>query len=248
MTKFNDTSYLVVIPARLKSTRLNEKLLIKIGGKEVLTRTFLRCLAVVPRNKIIIATDSKKIVKLCKKINANFLFTKNKCLTGTDRVAEVAKKIKKEYYINVQGDEPFLDTNDFKKLIKSLNLLSKVDVINGYSKIRNKEDYINSSIPKVVFNKNNELMYMSRASIPSSKLLKFNKSYKQICLYAFKRKALLKFKNKKKTELENNEDIEILRFVEEGYKVKMIKMSGKSFAIDTNRDLLKARKYLNSKK
>mgnify|MGYP001217855311 CR=1 FL=1 len=240
--------FLVVIPARLKSSRLKEKLLIRLRQKEILARTFAKCLVVVPKNKIIIATDSRKIVKLCKRINANYILIKKRCLTGTDRVAEVAKKIKKEYYINVQGDEPFLDTKDLKRLIKSLNLLKKVDVINGYSEIKNKEDYMNSSIPKVVFNKNDELMYMSRSPIPSSKILKFNKSYRQICLYAFKRKALLEFKNNKKTELENNEDIEILRFVEKGYKVKMIKMSGKSFAIDTNYDLKKARKFLKKNK
>ena len=241
-------NFLVVIPARLKATRLKEKLLIKIGEKEVLTRTYNKCLSVVPRNKIIIATDSSKIIKLCKKINANYLFTKKKCLTGTDRVAEVAKTIKKFFYINVQGDEPFLDTCDLKKMISSLKKLEKSDVLCGYAKIKDSEDYKNPSIPKVTFNNQNDLMYMSRAPIPASKDLKFTFAYKQICIYAFKRKALLNFQNKKKTKIEQKEDIEILRFLENGYKVKMLKMSGKSFAIDTNRDLLKARKYLNSKK
>ena len=241
-------NFLVVIPARLKATRLKEKLLIKIGEKEVLTRTYNKCLSVVPRNKIIIATDSSKIIKLCKKINANYLYTKKKCLTGTDRVAEVAKTRKNFFYINVQGDEPFLDTRDLKKMISSLKKLEKSDVLCGYAKIKDSQDYKNPSIPKVTFNNQNDLMYMSRAPIPASKDLKFTFAYKQICIYAFKRKALLNFQNKKKTKIEQKEDIEILRFLENGYKVKMIKMSGKSFAIDTNRDLLKARKYLNSKK
>jgi len=241
-------SYIVVIPARLKSTRLKEKLLIKIGKDEILKRTYNRCLKVVSSKKIIIATDSKKIVKLCEEIGAQYFFTKNKYLTGTDRVAEVAKKIKSEYYINVQGDEPFLDTRDLKKIISSLKKLEKSDALCGYAKIKVSEDYKNPSIPKVIFNNQNILMYMSRAPIPASKDLKFTFSYKQICIYAFKRKALLNFQNKKKTKIEKKEDIEILRFLENGYKVKMIIMSGKSFAIDTNRDLLKARKYLNSKK
>ena len=108
-------SYIVVIPARLKSTRLKEKLLIKIGKDEILKRTYNKSLKVISPKNIIIATDSKKIIRLCEEIGARYFFTKNNCLTGTDRVAEVAKKIKRKYYINVQGDEPLMDPHDLKK-------------------------------------------------------------------------------------------------------------------------------------
>lgn len=236
--------FLIVIPARLKSSRLKEKLLIRLGEKEILARTFAKCLVAVPRNKIFIATDSEKIVNLCKKINANFILTKKNCLTGTDRVSEVAKKYKARFYINVQGDEPFLNPRDLKKIIKSLKYLRKYDVINGYSMITNKEEYKNTSIPKLVFNKNKELLYMSRAPIPSSKKFHFTSAYKQICIYAFTRSALISFKQTKKTEFESKEDIEILRFLEKGLNIKMIKLSGKSFAIDTPQDLKKAKLFL----
>lgn len=237
-------SYLIIIPARLKSTRLKEKMLIKINKIPIIVRTYHQCLKATSRKKIIIATDSEKILKSLKKEDAKCVLIKSKCLTGTDRIAEVAKKYKARFYINVQGDEPFLNPIDLKKIIKSLKYLKKYDVINGYSMITNKEEYKNTSIPKLVFNKNKELLYMSRAPIPSSKKFHFNSAYKQICIYAFKRKALIDFKSQKKTEIEKKEDIEILRFLERGYKIKMIKMSGKSFAIDTPKDLKKAKNFI----
>ena len=90
---------------------------------------------------------------------------------------------------------------------------------------------------------------MSRAAIPSNKKLEFKKAWRQICAYSFPREALLKFsKAKSKTPIESLEDIEILRFLEEGYKVKMIKMSNKSLAVDNNEDLEKAKIYLKYKK
>ena len=90
---------------------------------------------------------------------------------------------------------------------------------------------------------------MSRAAIPSNKKLKFKKAWRQICAYSFSREALLKFsKAKNKTPIESLEDIEILRFLEEGYEVKMIKMSNKSLAVDNNEDLEKAKIYLKYKK
>ena len=237
-------SYLIIIPARLKSTRLKEKLLIKINKIPIIIRTYLQCLKVTSRKKIIIATDSEKIMKSFKKEDTKCILIKSKCLTGTDRIAEVAKKYKAKFYINVQGDEPFLNPRDLKKIIKSLKYLKKYDVINGYSMITNKEEYKNTSIPKLVFNKNKELLYMSRAPIPSSKKFHFTYAYKQICIYAFKRSALLSFKQTKKTEFESKEDIEILRFLEKGLNIKMIKLSGKSFAIDTPQDLKKAKFFL----
>ena len=240
-------NYLVVIPARLQSTRLKEKLLIKINGIEMIARTYLKCLKVVKNNNIIIATDSKKIVNICKKYNANYTLTSKKCLTGTDRIAEVAKKIKRDIYINVQGDEPFLDPTDLKKIISNA-LKHKNLILNGYADINEEGEYLNNSIPKLVFDNNKYLLYMSRAAIPSNKKNSFKKGFKQICIYSFPRKKLLDFnKTIKKSFLEKLEDIEILRFLEKSEKIKMIKLSGKSFAIDTPKDLNKAKNYITKK-
>ena len=240
--------YIVVIPARFKSKRLPGKPLANIGGLPMIVRTYNQCKKVVSKNKIIVATDSLKIKNVCNEYNIKSIITSNKCLTGTDRVAEVAKKIKCNFYINVQGDEPFFNPNDLKVLIKEAEKKPN-EVINGYTEIKNKKLFFSSSIPKVVFDKNGYLLYMSRGPIPSNKALEFRKAWRQVCAYSFPRKALIDFtKTKNKTPIELLEDIEILRFLENGYKVKMIKMSNKSLAVDNNEDLEKAKIYLKYKK
>ena len=240
--------YIVVIPARYKSKRLPGKPLANIGGLPMIVRTYNQCAKVVNKDKIIVATDSFKIKKVCDKYEIKSMITSDKCLTGTDRVAEVSKKIKCSFYINVQGDEPFFNPNDLKMLIKEAKKNPK-EVINGYAEIKDKKLFFSSSIPKVVFDKKGYLLYMSRGAIPSNKALEFKKAWRQVCAYSFPRKALFDFtKTKNKTPIEFLEDIEILRFLEQGYKVKMIKMSNKSLAVDNNEDLEKAKIYLKYKK
>ena len=240
--------YVIVIPARYQSKRLPGKPLAKIGGLPMIVRTYNQCSKVVSKNKIIVATDSLKIKKVCDEYKIKSIITSNKCLTGTDRVAEVAKKIKCNFYINVQGDEPFFNPNDLKLLIKEAKKNSK-EIINGYAEIKDKKLFFSSSIPKLVFDKKGYLLYMSRGPIPSNKKFEFKKAWRQICAYSFPRKALFDFaKSKNKTQIESIEDIEILRFLEQGYRVKMIKMSNKSLAVDNTEDLEKAKIYLKFKK
>tara|TARA_B100001250_G_scaffold400988_1_gene412288 strand:+ start:1016 stop:1747 length:732 start_codon:yes stop_codon:yes gene_type:complete len=240
--------YIVVIPARYKSKRLPGKPLANIGGLPMIVRTYKQCSKVVSKDKIVVATDSLKIKNVCDEYNIKSIITSNKCLTGTDRVAEVAKKIKCSFYINVQGDEPFFNPNDLKMLIKEAEKKPK-EVINGYTEIKERKLFFSSSIPKVVFDKKGYLLYMSRGPIPSNKALDFKQAWRQVCAYSFPRKALFDFtKTKNKTPIESLEDIEILRFLENGYKVKMIKMSNKSLAVDNNQDLEKAKIYLKYKK
>ena len=240
--------FIVVIPARYKSKRLPGKPLADIGGLPMIVRTYNQCRKVVRKDNIIVATDSVKIKKVCNEYKINSIITSSKCLTGTDRVAEVAKKINCSFYINVQGDEPFFNPYDLKKLI---NIAKKKpnEIINGYAEIKDKKLFFSSSIPKVVFDRKEYLLYMSRGPIPSNKKFKFKKAWRQICAYSFPKKALSDFtKIKNKTPIESLEDIEILRFLEQGYRVKMIKMSNKSLAVDNNEDLEKAKIYLKYKK
>ena len=236
--------YLIIIPARYSSKRLPGKPLIDINGIPMIIRTFNQCKKAVPASKIIIATDDKRIQKICSKNGINSIITSKKCLTGTDRIAEVAKKIKKSFYINVQGDEPICNPKDIKKIVnfakKNPNL-----IINGYTEIEDKEMFYSPNVPKVVFDKNEKLLYMSRAPIPSNKKQTFIKSWRQVCIYSFPYKSLKIYTSiKKKTTLELIEDLESNRFLELGYQVKMLKMSNKSVAVDTKEDLVKVRKLV----
>lgn len=237
--------YVIIIPARLGSTRLPEKPLISLKGIPIIKRTYQRCIKALPKNDVYVATDSKKIQNFCLKNFMNCIMTSKKCLTGTDRVAEAAKKINSKFYINIQGDEPFFSSKDIKRLIKFSKKYPKF-VLNGFTSIKNKRQYFSSHVPKVVFNKKNELLYMSRSPIPGNKTKNFIKAWRQVCAYIFPKKMLIKFYNSnKKGTLEAIEDIEILRFTEMGQKVKMVKLSSSSMAIDTHQDLSLARKRLS---
>ena len=238
--------YIVVIPARYNSKRLPGKPLIKIRGIPMIVRTYYQCKKVVPKSKIIVATDDIKIKDVCDQFKINVIMTSKKCITGTDRVAEVAKKIKKNFYINVQGDEPLCNPSDIKKLINFAKKFPKT-IINGYTEITDKNLFYSSNIPKVIFDKNKNLIYMSRAPIPSNKEKIFIKGWRQICIYSFPYKLLKIFSLKnKKTSLESIEDLELNRFVELGFKVKMLKLSNKSISVDTLEDLKKVEKKIKN--
>tara|TARA_Y200000002_G_C22676607_1_gene662348 strand:- start:829 stop:1551 length:723 start_codon:yes stop_codon:yes gene_type:complete len=238
------SDFLLVIPARYKSTRLPGKPLINIKGTPMIIRTYNQCKKVVNASKILVATDHTKILNLCKKNKINVMMTSSKCLTGTDRIAEVARKYKKNFYINVQGDEPICNPNDIKKIINIAKKYPK-KVIGGFTEIRNDEMFNSPHIPKVITRKDGNLIYMSRAPIPSNKKKSLVKAWRQVCIYSFPHKSLKIFSNfKKKTPLEEIEDLELNRFIEIGYEVKMIKMSNKSIAVDTKFDLIKVKKLI----
>jgi 3-deoxy-manno-octulosonate cytidylyltransferase (CMP-KDO synthetase) len=236
--------FLIVIPARFKSTRLPGKPLIKLNGIPMLVRTFNQCLKCVSKKKIIVATDDIKIIKLCYSQKIPSIITSKHCLTGTDRVAEVSRKIKAKIYINVQGDEPLFSVKDLKKIITYSKKYPN-EVLNGYCKIDNKKMFFNHNVPKVVFDRNRKLLYMSRSPIPSNKKNEFKKAWRQVCVYSLPLKALKDFyKLKKKTKLEKIEDLELLRFIELGYGIRMIPMSNKSISVDTIEDVRKVEKIL----
>ena len=229
---------LIVIPARFHSTRFNGKPLYKILGKEMILRVAEACSNVIKKDNVIIATDNKKIFNLVKKNNFKCIMTSKNNATGTDRVAEVAKKIKASIYINVQGDEPLVKPADIKSIINE-KIKYPNKIICGYSRIKNIHEFNNLNVPKVVFDKNNELIYISRAPIPSSKkLTNTHHRFKQVCIYAFNKKELMKFKEKgKKSILEKTEDIEILRFLTLGLKIKMKIIRSNTYAVDVKKDI-----------
>ncbi len=236
------SDFLLVIPARYKSKRLPGKPLLDISGIPMIVRTYNQCKKAVSHSKILVATDHKKIFNLCKKKDINVMMTSKKCLTGTDRVAEVAKKIKKSFYINVQGDEPLCNPVDIRKIIRLAKKHPK-KVINGFTEIKDKKMFNSPHVPKVILRNDKNLIYMSRAPIPSNKKKSFIKGWRQVCIYSFPYKSLKIFSDiKKKTPLEKIEDLELNRFIEIGHVVKMIKMSNKSIAVDTKDNLKKVRK------
>ncbi len=239
---------LVVIPARYASTRFPGKALADLGGRTVIDRCYAQVLQVFPRAQIVVATDDDRIADACRALSIDIEMTSDACLTGTDRVAEVAQRRSAEWYVNVQGDEPFLDPDALRALVRSLSAqAADVAVVNAYSPISTEDDFRSVTVPKVVMDQSQRLLYMSRGAIPTTKALEFRGARRQIGMYAFRGDALARFAaHGAKTPLEQREDIEILRFVELGLKVQMIEVPSVGIAIDTPDDLERARTYLAS--
>lgn len=236
--------FVIVIPARYKSSRLPGKPLIDLNGKSLLLRTYEQCCKALDKNLIYVATDDDRIFKYCLEHNINVEMTSVNCLTGTDRVAEFAQKIKAKSYINVQGDEPLINPEDIQQVISAVIQFPN-DIINGYAAIETAEQYNSLTIPKVVFRPDKRLLYMSRSPIPGNKSRSFQKSWRQICVYGFPKNTLIKFAEQtEKSPLEKEEDIEILRFLELGYEVRMLELSSDSVAVDTQDDAIKVREIL----
>lgn len=249
MIRFDHPSdVLVVIPARYASTRFPGKALADLHGKSVLRRCYDRCTEAVPEEFVVVATDDKRIQEHCREQSIRVVMTSTNCLTGTDRVAEVAQTIPARWYVNVQGDEPFLDPKSLQLMINATRLASEtIQVINAFSTIHTEEDFRSLTVPKVVYDRNNHLLYASRAAIPTTKSLEFVRSNRQVGLYAFFSDALQRFSvYGKKTPLEELEDIEVLRFIELGLTVLMIQVDSIGIAIDTPDDLTRAKDYMKS--
>jgi 3-deoxy-manno-octulosonate cytidylyltransferase (CMP-KDO synthetase) len=238
------SNFIIIIPARLKSSRLPNKVIKKINGIEVFRHVWLRCRKVCRPEQIFVATPDKKIIDLCNNYKINFIKTSTKCLTGTDRLIEVSKKIKKLFYINVQADEILVSPLSISKVINECSKYKFKYIINAYTKINSRKEFFSASVPKVVFSQNYFLEYISRAPIPSNKKNKFIKGNKQVCIYAFPKKFLSRIKLNKKSLNEKYEDIEILRFLDNHLPVKMVKANGSKIAIDTLEDFNKAKRII----
>lgn len=231
---------LVVIPARYESSRLPGKPLVSLCGVPMVVRTWRQCVKVVEATRVVVATDDDRIESVCAAHGVSVVRTSSACLTGTDRVAEVSRLIEASCYVNVQGDEPVFNPDDLATLLQAAELHPN-DVLNGWCEITSVDQFRSPTVPKVVMRPDGRLLYMSRAAIPTGKDLAFHGARRQVCAYAFPKAALDAFSDSAgKTPLENVEDIEILRFLELGFDVRMLPMSDQSVAVDVPEDVLRA--------
>lgn len=235
-----ELSYAVIIPARYESSRLPGKPLVELCGVPMIVRTYRQCIQACPPQQVFVATDDSRIEAVCRAHGIQVLMTATTCQTGTDRVAECAVQLAVDVLINVQGDEPVFNPDDLRLMIASLALYPG-EVLNGFCAMDNEHQFRLASTPKVVMRPDQRLLYMSRAAIPTTKQLGFVRGWRQVCVYAFPRLALAAFAaHPGKSELETLEDIEILRFLELGWEVRMLEMSRQSIAVDNPEDVISA--------
>ena len=239
----------IIIPARYGSSRYKGKPLILINKVPLVIRVVRKCIIAFNRNDVFVATDNVVIANTVKNYGYNYIMTSKNNLTGTDRVAEASKQVNADIIINVQGDEPLIKPEDIKKVLRYKKKYQN-HIICAYCQLKDDENPNRRSIPKVVFNEINELIYISRNKIPVSKKIDEKiKYFKQVCIYAYTKKELNSFKNfTRKSKLEKIEDIELLRFFEVNKKIKMVKVSNSSVAVDEPSDKKKVEKILNEKK
>lgn len=231
--------YAVVIPARYESSRFPGKPLVDLCGKPMIQHVWERSCIAVGQDKVYIATDNKQIQSTAVDFGANVIMTSTDCLTGTDRLAEANNQLDCDFVVNVQGDEPLIDPNDIRSVIAEYQRRPET-VINAMCRITSEDEFRSFTIPKVVVSKSGALLYMSRSPIPITKTSEFSGGFKQVCIYAFS-KAHLNFfaASNKKTTLEEVEDIEILRFLENDIKVQMLEVESTTVAVDIPTDIEK---------
>lgn len=228
-----------IIPARYKSSRFPGKPLCSLLGKPMIIWVCEIVAKALGHENTIVATDDIRIKSAVESFGYNVIMTSENCLTGTDRLAEVSKLITADIYINIQGDEPLLDPDDIHKVVEA-KVKNPEYIINGMKPLMESEDPENINIPKVLFNKDNDLIYMSRLPIPGIKDSKKGIPiyYKQVCIYAFTAEQLRSYSQiGKKAIYEHYEDIEILRFFDLDIKVKMVETVSDSLAVDVPTDV-----------
>ena len=196
-----------------------------------------RCCLAVAEELVFVATDNVKIKKAVELFGGQVVMTSSSCMTGTDRLAEANLILECDFLINVQGDEPLIEPRDINAVIDCYKKHPGT-IVNAMSKIHAEADFRSKSVPKVVTSLSNKLLYMSRAPIPTNKEHEFKTAYKQVCIYAFAKEHLEMFASaQEKTYIEEIEDIEILRFLENDISVQMIEVDDSSVAVDFPSDV-----------
>ena len=229
-----------IIPARMGSSRFPGKPLHKILGKELIHHVYENCKKSQLFNRILIATPDKEIEKFCKSIDADFIMTSNEHIRASDRCNEAIQALeqKKEFFditTMVQGDEPLVPSYVIDKITNSLLIDKNIVCANGFGKIKLKE-LENKNCIKVLKDLFDNAIYMSRNPIPFNAECNLNVG-KQVCVIPFQTEFLKKYSSLKETPLETAESIDMLRIIENGYKVKMIKVKGSFQPVDVLDDV-----------
>ncbi len=236
---------MIIIPARIGSSRFPNKVLADIGGIPMVIRTAKSVSSV---DKVVIATDSQDVIDISNKYNIEAVLTSTEHQSGTDRIYEAAKKLKlsdDEIIINVQGDEPFIETDVVQAIynLTKKNIENNKILMNSCYKIISNPEADDPNIVKVVTDDADIALYFSRAKIPYPRDHHFDKYKGHLGIYGFTVKSLHNFCTLEPAPLEDIEKLEQLRTLYHGYEVAMIEVETESFGIDTLEDLEKAIKH-----
>jgi 3-deoxy-manno-octulosonate cytidylyltransferase (CMP-KDO synthetase) len=247
-----------IIPARYGSTRLPGKPLAKIGGKPMIEHVYRSTAKAKILDRVIVATDDQRIEAAVKIFGGEVIMTSPNHPSGTDRLAEVARKIKADWLVNVQGDLPFIHAETITRAVRPLRRNRTIPMGTVCTPIHDEFEWHNPNIVKVLMDRAGYALYFTRAPIPyvrndavdpsGSKLSARRKrrlwGYRHLGLYVYRRDFLLKFARLRPTALERIESLEQLRALENGYRIYVAEVDERSVEVDTAEDLLRAASYL----
>ncbi|MDR3330793.1 MAG: 3-deoxy-manno-octulosonate cytidylyltransferase [Endomicrobium sp.] len=236
----------VIIPSRYDSSRFPGKPLALVNDKFLVQHTIERIEECKKIDFMAVATDDERIYNAVKRLGFNVFMTPKFCRSGTERVAFVASNFLKKYeiFINVQGDEPLIDSNLVDRLAVLLKKFNALECITAAFPITDISVIKNPNIVKVVFDKYGYALYFSRSVIPYNRDNVKIKYYKHMGIYGYGRKFLLKFSKGRVTILEKTENLEQLRILENGQRMKVVVAKYDSLAVDVPGDILNIVQYL----
>ena len=237
---------IIIIPARLASTRLPNKPLAIIEGKTMIQRVYEQALK-ANLGEVIIATDGEKIANEIKKFGGKYILTNPDLQSGTDRIYSAYKLLKQDFdiIVNVQGDLPNIDPNVISECV-NLALENDCDIATVASKISDISEINNPNVVKIALAQNGFALYFSRSPIPFSKNIN-DDYFHHIGIYAYKKNALEKFINLTPSPLEKRESLEQLRALENGMKIAVKIVNAHPLSVDTKEDLDKVINLIKSR-
>lgn len=251
MTLSNPPAIVAIIPARYASSRFPGKILADIQGMSLIRRTYENTLRCPLIQDIIIATDDERIYDHVASFGAKVVMTPIDCPTGSDRLAHVVEKStllqRAEVIVNVQGDEPCVDPAATASIIEILRKDPSAVMSTGVVPLESEEEAANPGDVKCILDRQGNVMYFSRCLIPSGLTQGFRSNvsyYKHLGIYAFRPDFLITYRNLPKTPLQIAEDLEGLKALEHGYKIKAAIVNSISVGVNTPEDIKKVENEL----
>ncbi|MFC1626542.1 3-deoxy-manno-octulosonate cytidylyltransferase [Pseudomonadota bacterium] len=223
-----------LIPARLESSRLPRKALVDIHGLPMIVHVYKRCLLAKHLDEVYVATDSDEIAQVVEDYGGRVIMTLSTHETGTDRIAEAACRLDAEIIVNVQGDEALVNPEYIDQAVEALyddSTLNVAILVNPFGKRGSSSDI------KAVLNEHGDVMYLSRADIPSDARVPNPPMLKAYHIVPFRKEFLLQYASWEKGKLENIEFNEYLRILEKGYRIRAVTVDSDAVSIDTVEDL-----------
>jgi 3-deoxy-manno-octulosonate cytidylyltransferase (CMP-KDO synthetase) len=243
----SDPKVIVVIPSRYASTRLPGKPLVPLAGKPMVQHVYERAKRAQTVHRVLVATDDQRIMDAVAAFGGEARMTRSDHRTGTERIAEVAVHEDGDVFVNVQGDEPLIDPVAIDTAVGALLEEPQAQISTVATPIRHAGDIMDPNVVKTVLDFDGNALYFSRAPIPwiRDTQQKVHVNYwKHLGLYVFQREALLEFPTLPQGALEKIEQLEQLRWLENGWKIRVAEVAHDAVSVDVPEDVARVEKLM----